>query len=137
MEVTSIAIVFATCVSSFFGMNLVSGLEDHPFAFFIATPLILTVSFLIFAFYVRKFKEIRKSRTTLDYPVLKNIFRYLKSLVVTSGFCKQLLLCDVFLKYSRYINLLFDYFDQHIWSQSDHIISSSYNLILKQQTTLP
>ena len=36
MEIASLGVTFVACATSIFGMNLFSGLEDHPFAFYIS-----------------------------------------------------------------------------------------------------
>jgi hypothetical protein len=55
MEVANIAIAFATCVATFLGMNLVTGLEDHPWAFFLASPGVNFTNILRADFFYKSF----------------------------------------------------------------------------------
>jgi hypothetical protein len=47
MEMANLGVAFAACVTSFFGMNLMTGLEDHPFAFILVSLFITMASGLI------------------------------------------------------------------------------------------
>ena len=76
MEIATLGVTFAACVGSIFGMNLNSGIEEHPFAFHLITFLIVVASCLIISYYCFKFAKIKHSRKTADYPLLKDIFRY-------------------------------------------------------------
>jgi hypothetical protein len=67
----------AACCASFFGMNLITGLEDHPYAFFLTAGLITLTSALIFFWCRHRFRSIERSGKTHDYPLLKNMFRCL------------------------------------------------------------
>jgi hypothetical protein len=39
MEMWGLGVSVSACISSFFGMNMTTGLEDHPFAFFLEPML--------------------------------------------------------------------------------------------------
>jgi hypothetical protein len=75
MEISSLGVAFAACVTSVFGMNLVSGLEDQPFAFYVVSCFVVVASVSIVAFCASRLKSIKTSVMTSDYPVLKNIFK--------------------------------------------------------------
>jgi hypothetical protein len=75
MEAMNLAIGFSACVGSIFGMNLVTGIEDHPFAFFITLALMIVSSVAIFAACVFYFKRIKHSSKTIDYPILSDVSR--------------------------------------------------------------
>ena len=76
MEMISLGVAVASCLSAFFGMNLTTGLEDHPFAFYITLPLLIIVSVLSTLFCIYRFRAITNSDQVPDYPVLKDMFRY-------------------------------------------------------------
>ena len=76
MEMISLGVAVASCLSAFFGMNLTTGLEDHPFAFYITLPLLIIVSVLSTLFCIYRFRAITHSDQVPDYPVLKDMFRY-------------------------------------------------------------
>ena len=76
MEMCSLGVGVAASLSALFGMNLVTGLEEHPFAFFITLPLLIIVSVISTAVCIYRFKAITHSDQVPDYPVLKDMFRY-------------------------------------------------------------
>ena len=41
MEISSLGVTFVACATSIFGMNLFSGLENHPYAFYVSIILIM------------------------------------------------------------------------------------------------
>jgi hypothetical protein len=61
MEAMNISFGFATSVGSYFAMFLLSGLEDHPYAFFVTSAIIILISLTIFTVCIVKFKEIKNS----------------------------------------------------------------------------
>ncbi len=40
MEISTLGVTFAACASSIFGMNLNSGIEENPYAFYLTTLFI-------------------------------------------------------------------------------------------------
>jgi Mg2+ and Co2+ transporter CorA len=75
MEMCGLGVAVSACITSFFGMNLITGLEDHPFAFFLTAALIvMTCGFIVIACLYR-FRSITHSGKTCNYPILKNMFR--------------------------------------------------------------
>jgi hypothetical protein len=58
-------------------MNLLTGIEDHPFAYFIVAPIVAAAGCFVFAACVLKFRSIvTTSRKTDDgLPILSDILR--------------------------------------------------------------
>ena len=75
MEILTLGVTFAACTSSIFGMNLNSGIEENPFAFYLVTLFITIFSGLIILYCIYRFVTISNSQKALDYPLLKDIFR--------------------------------------------------------------
>ena len=75
-QAIKISLGFASSVASYFGMYLLSGLENNPHAFFVTTVLVVIASIIIFAICIYKFKEIKHSGPSTEYPLLKDIIRY-------------------------------------------------------------
>ena len=76
MEMWGLGVSVSACASSFFGMNMLTGLEDHPFAFFLAAFLIVSTSVLIVVGCILRFRAIIYSGKAQQFPILKNIFRF-------------------------------------------------------------
>ena len=75
MEISTLGVTFAACASSIFGMNLSSGIEEDPYAFYLVTLFITIFAGLIILFCIYRFATISNSQKALDYPILKDIFR--------------------------------------------------------------
>ena len=75
MEMGALGVAVGACFASFFSMNLTSGLEDDPFAYYVVLPFIIFFSLLSTALCIYRFKSITHSREVPDYPVLKDMFR--------------------------------------------------------------
>ena len=89
MEAMNLAIGYASCVGSIFGMYLLTGIEDHPFAFFITSAITIASSIVIFGLCVVYFKHIKCSSRTTDYPILSDVSRYHTRIKVWHSFCNQ------------------------------------------------
>ncbi len=48
MEISTLGVTFAACASSIFGMNLNSGFEENPYAFYLTTLFITLIAGAIF-----------------------------------------------------------------------------------------
>lgn len=68
MEIVTLGVTVAACLSSIFGMNLSSRIEEDPFAFYITTILIVLISTTTILICIHAFKQIRSSQMTVDFP---------------------------------------------------------------------
>ena len=75
MEILTLGVTFAACSSGIFGMNLNSGIQDDPYAFYLTTTLISVVSCLIIAVCCLKFKSITSVIKVGDIPLLRAVIR--------------------------------------------------------------
>ena len=80
MEMCMLGVTFGACVGSIFGMNLNSGIEDHPYAFFLVTSFLILGSVFIIFFFLRRFSKITDSGKAKNYPVLKDFFKYVDTI---------------------------------------------------------
>ena len=87
MEMWGLGVSVSACASSFFGMNMLTGLEDHPFAFFLAAFLIVLTSVLIVVGCILRFRAIIYSGKAQQFPILKNIFRFFLSKICLGCDC--------------------------------------------------
>jgi len=77
IQAVSISLAFASSLASYFGMHLLDGLKDNPYAFIVTVALITITSVIIFTYFIVKFKEIKHSGPSTEYRLLKNITRYI------------------------------------------------------------
>ena len=75
MESMNLTVGFVSAITTGFGMNMLTGIEEDPIAFFFAAPIFIIAGILVFAACVVSFRRIMTSGKTSDYPLLKDIFR--------------------------------------------------------------
>ena len=74
-QAINITLGFASSAASYFAMYLPSGLEYNPYAFLVTAVLIVLASLLILVICIYKFREIKYSGPSREYPLLKDIIR--------------------------------------------------------------
>ncbi len=75
MEALNLAVAAGAGMNALFGMNLLTGIEEHPFAFYIIAVVVAIATCLIFFVCIFKFKKVKISGKFSEYPLLKDILR--------------------------------------------------------------
>merc|ERR1719430_1299406 len=81
MEMGALALGSGAVVGGLFGMNLVSGLENHPTAFYITLSGVAVMMTGIFAGFATNYRKLRIDTSTAhSFKTLKNFFTYVDDL---------------------------------------------------------
>ena len=133
MEICSLGVVISACLASFVSMNLTSGLEDHPFAYYIALPMIIILGTLSSSLCIYRFKAITHSEQVPEYPVLRNMFRYflLPFLILSSKYTSSFLFLffPVLLSSHHYTSMVGALTYQGLFLSGPYYIHRSYSAI--------
>jgi len=76
IEMCMLGLTFGACFASVFGMNLKSGLEDHPFAFYLTVLSLVGASSLMIGVLIFRCISLLNLSQQDHHPILKNLLKY-------------------------------------------------------------
>ena len=92
IEMCMLGLTFGACFASVFGMNLRSGLEDHPMAFYLTVLTLVGTSALMISILIFRCVSLLNLSQQQHHPILKNLLKYVDAIDVLENQDKQKML---------------------------------------------